>query len=404
MSEKRNVKQKVVVETTPELAFEALTKASELREWFGDFAYTEVRTGGRYAVHWNQGYHVEGRFTELDAPHRAAITWQGTGEPGETTVKFAVKPADGGVKVMVKHSGFGSGKKWDNTLAEAEKGWTTGLENLKATLETGVDLRIARQPFLGILLGGLDAERAEREGIAVDEGIYINDTLEGTAARAAGLKKGDVIVGLGGADTARPQELTAALRSHQAGDVVDVDLVRGQERETIQLALGSRPAPDAPDTAEGLAEFVAEQYKQTDAELKAAVEGLTEEEAAQKPAEGEWSVKEVLAHLSLGERGFNNFLANMALDGWLDGGPGNPTAIPGRLEAVLSMTPSLQGLLDRFLADEAETVAFLHRLPEETLAHKARFYRMRQVLAFVSLHTRDHTEQIKGIIEAVRGS
>jgi uncharacterized protein YndB with AHSA1/START domain/uncharacterized damage-inducible protein DinB len=404
MSEKRKVKQKVVIETTPELAFEAVTKASELREWFGDYAYTQMRPGGRYAVHWNQGYHVEGKFIELDSPKRATITWQGTGEPSETKVRFAVKPADDGVKVMVKHSGFGPGEEWDSALAEAEKGWAAGLENLKSTLETGVDLRIARQPFLGILLGGVDAERAEREGIAVDEGIYINDTLEGTGARTAGLKKGDVIVSLGGADTSRPQELTAALRSHQAGDVVDLDLVRGQERETIQLTLGSRPAPEVPDTAEGLAEFVAEQYKQTDAELKAAVEGLTEEEAAQSPAEGEWSVKEVLAHLSLGERGFHNFLANVALDGWLDGGPGNPTAIPGRLEAVLSMTPSLRGLLDRFFADEAETVAFLQRLPEETLAHKARFYRMRQFLAFVSLHTREHTEQIKGIIEAVRGS
>jgi uncharacterized protein YndB with AHSA1/START domain/uncharacterized damage-inducible protein DinB len=404
MSEKRKVKQKVVVDTTPELAFEALTKAGELREWFSDYAYTEVRTGGRYAVHWNQGYHVEGKFTELDAPHRAAITWQGTGEPAETKVWFAVKPADDGVKVMVKHGGFGPGEEWDSALAEAEKGWATTLENLKSTLETGVDLRIARQPFLGILLGGLDAERAEREGIAVDEGIYINDTLEGTGARAAGLEKGDVIVALGGADTPRPQELTAALRSHQAGDVVDVELVRGQERETIQLTLGNRPAPEVPDTAKGLAEFVAERYKHTDAELKAAVEGLTEEEAAQSPAEGEWSVKEVLAHLSIGERGFQNFLANMALDGWLDGGPGNPAAIPGRLEAVLSMTPSLQGLLDRFLADEAETVAFLQRLPEETLAHKARFYRMRQALAFVSLHTQEHTGQIKSTIEVIRGS
>jgi uncharacterized protein YndB with AHSA1/START domain len=404
MSEEREVKQKVVIETTPELAFGALTQASELREWFADYAYTEARPGGRYAAHWNQGYHVEGTFVELDAPNRATLSWQGTGEPGKTEVEFAVKPTDDGVKVMVKHRGFGTGEAWDGALAEAEKGWSTGLENLKSTMETGVDLRIARRPFLGILLGGLDAERAEREGIAVDEGIYIQDTLEATGARAAGLKQGDVIVALGGAETPRPQALTAALRSHQAGDVVDVELVRGQERETIQLALGSRPEPDVPETVEGLAEYVAAQYKQTDAELKAAVEGLTEEEAAQKPTEEEWSVKEVLAHLSISERGFEDFLANVAVSGWQDGGPGNPATIPGRLEAVLLMTPTLQGLLDRFLADEAATVAFLHGLPEETLAHKARFYRMRQNLAYVSLHTREHIEQINHIVEAVRGS
>ena len=36
MSEVRTVKQSVVVLTTPELAFEALTKGSELREWCSD--------------------------------------------------------------------------------------------------------------------------------------------------------------------------------------------------------------------------------------------------------------------------------------------------------------------------------------------------------------------------------
>jgi uncharacterized protein YndB with AHSA1/START domain len=404
MGEKRKIKQKVVVETTPELAFEAVTKASELREWFSDGAWTQVRPGGRYAVHWNQGYHVEGKFVKLDEPHRAIVTWQGTGEPGETKVKFTIKPTDDGVKVMVVHSGFGSGKKWDNALAEAEKGWSTGLENLKSALETGVDLRIARRPFLGILLGPLDAERAEREGIAVDEGIYIQDTLEATGAKAAGIKKGDVIVALGGAETPRSQELTAALRTHQAGDVVDVELVRGQERETVQLTLGSRPEPAVPDTVEGLADYVAEQYKQADADLKAAVEGLTDEEAGQIPDGEEWSVKHVLAHLCINERDSQTFWANMALDGWLDGGPGNPAAIPGRLEAVLATTPTVQDLLDRFFADEAEVVAFFHRLPEDTVAHKARFRRMREYLAFVDLHTREHVGQIKGIVEAVRGS
>ena len=79
MSEERIVKQKVVVETTPELAFEAVTKASELREWFSDEAWTEVRPGGRYDVRWNQGYRADGEFVELDAPHRAVVTWWGTG-------------------------------------------------------------------------------------------------------------------------------------------------------------------------------------------------------------------------------------------------------------------------------------------------------------------------------------
>lgn len=403
MSDKREVKQEVVIGTTPELAFEAVTEARELREWFSDEAWTQVRPGGRYEVRWNQGYRAEGKFTELDPPRRAAFTWQGTGESGETAVEFTVEPADRGVEVAVVHSGFGSGEDWDKVLAEAEKGWAVGLENLKSTLETGVDLRLARQPFLGINFEPLNAKRAAKEGIAAERGIYVTGTVEDSGARAAGLEKSDVIVSIGGEETPGFQELSNALRAHGAGDVVDVDLVRGQERRTVQVTLGERPREEVPDNAEGLAQLVAERHQKTDAELKAAVEGLTEEEAGQRPAEGRWSVRQVLAHLSIVERDTQSYLASVALDGWLDGGVSNPTVIPGRLEAVLATTPTLGGLLERYFADEAETVAFLRGLPEETVAHKARFYRIGQIALSLPDHTRGHIEWIKRTVEAVRG-
>jgi uncharacterized protein YndB with AHSA1/START domain len=403
MPEKRKIKKTIVVKTTPEAAFEALTQASELREWFSDEAWTIVRPDCRYDVRWNQGYRSDGRFTKLDPPRRATVTWQGSGEPGETKIKFKVKPVDEGAKVTVSHNGFGPSDKWDKAVAQSEKGWNAGLENLKSTLETGVDLRSARQPFLGIFFSALDAERAANEGIAADEGIYVLGTAEESGARTAGLGQGDVIVGFGGIETPGVQELGPALRAHTVGDVVDVDLVRGQERETVQVTLGKRPQAEVPDTAEELADLLAQQLEEVDQELKAAVEELTDEEAEQNPAEGEWSVKQVLAHLSSGERGLHNLLVNWAVNGWLDGGPIGADAVRSQLEAVLAVTPTLQGLLERYLTDEAQTVAFLRRLPEETVAHKARYRRIGEAVLYGPGHTREHIEQIKDTIAAVRG-
>lgn len=403
MSETREVKREVVIETTPELAFEAFTMASELREWFSDEAWCQVRPGGRYDVRWHQGYRSDGEFTEVEPPRRAAATWQGTGEPGKTKVSFAVEPAEAGVRVVVKHTGFGSGSKWDSALESAEKGWSAGLENLKSTLETGVDLRLARRPFLGVAFDVLTPERAEREGITVAGGILVLNAVDGGGAQAAGIRPGDVITSLGEFETLGYQELGDALAASEAGDVVNVELVRGQAKEIIEVTLGTRSLQDLPASPEELADDLATAHEAANAELVAALEGVTDQEASQSPAEGEWSIKQVLAHLSTGERAFHFALVNWAVNGWLDGGGIDSSAFPGQLEAAIAATPSVQGLRDRYLADVAETVALIRHLPEVTVAHKARYRRIAEAVRYGSAHTRDHAGQIKETIAAVRG-
>jgi uncharacterized damage-inducible protein DinB len=306
--------------------------------------------------------------------------------------------------VTVAHSGFGPGPEWDAAVTASEEGWAVGLENLKSTLETGVDLRIARQPFLGISPDLLTPERAANEEIAAEWGIYVLDTVEGSGARDAGLGKGDVIVALGGRETPGFVEFSTALRAHRAGDVVDVGLVRGQVRATVQVTLGPRPQPELPDTVEALANLLAERYADVNAELKSAVAGVTEQEAGQQPAAGEWSVKQVLAHLSDGERALHMVLTNIAVNGWLDAEPVYPDQIPGRLDAILTVTPTLQGLVERFLTDEAETVALVRGLPAETRVHKARSQRIALHLLSQPDHTREHTEQIKRAVAAIRSA
>jgi hypothetical protein len=171
----------------------------------------------------------------------------------------------------------------------------------------------------------------------------------------------------------------------------------------VQLTLGSRPVGDVPGSAEELADQCAALYRETDAALQAALEGVSDEEAEARPAEGEWSVNETLAHLSINERDQQCYLGVIALDGWLDTGPTNPSVIPGRLAAVLSADPALDDLVDRFTQDEAETVSVLRGLPEQALVHKARFRRIATYMLGLPEHTHEHIEQIKATISAVRG-
>ena len=403
MTESRNVTRSVTIETTPELAFEALTRGGELREWLCDDARTQVQPGGRYEVRWNQGYRAEGRFTEMETPRLAAVTWRGSGEPGETAVRFTVTALGEGVQVSVLHSGFGPGNEWDGAVAWAERGWASGLENLKSVLESGIDLRMARMPFMGILYEYWNAERAAKEGIAADRGIYVAGTIEGSGARAAALAHGDVIVAIDGIPTGDVEALEPILSARRAGDTIQMELVRGQVHEKVTVTLGSRPMEELPASTEELAGRLAARFAETDAQLRTVLLGVSDEEADRAPAPGEWSVKQVLAHLSAGERDTEYFVIEIAGGGWPEGVEGSAEAVSARLAAALSVTPTVQGLVERLVLEEAETVAMLRLLPPEAMAHKARMRRIAQNMRYHPIHTQEHIAQIEATIQAVRG-
>src|SRR5690606_39525811 len=109
--------------------------------------------------------------------------------------------------------------------------WRLGLESLASVLETGIDLRVARKPMLGVYLGELvTAQNADRYG--TPHGIIIEGTLPGLSAESAGLKSGDVLVEAAGQRLADYSDLTGILAGRTVGDVVDVTYMRHGERHT----------------------------------------------------------------------------------------------------------------------------------------------------------------------------
>jgi S1-C subfamily serine protease len=63
----------------------------------------------------------------------------------------------------------------------------------------------------------------------------------GTAAAAAGIKPGDIILALDGHPLPDFDRLTAHIAQHKPGDKVKVDLLRGEDKLTLEATLGVRP-------------------------------------------------------------------------------------------------------------------------------------------------------------------
>jgi serine protease Do len=96
-------------------------------------------------------------------------------------------------------------------------------------------------PFLGVKVGTY-LDEAE-DGALFPAGGLI-DTIEGTdsAAGLAGLKPGDVIVGIGNKTITDQTDLILAVRLYRVGDEVEFKAIRNGETMTFMVIMGQRPA------------------------------------------------------------------------------------------------------------------------------------------------------------------
>ena len=71
-------------------------------------------------------------------------------------------------------------------------------------------------------------------------GVLISGVRAGSPAEKAGLGQGDILVRIGDRPVPDLQAMTDILRSHKAGDVVDIEFIRGGEHKTVSVTFGTR--------------------------------------------------------------------------------------------------------------------------------------------------------------------
>jgi hypothetical protein len=76
----------------------------------------------------------------------------------------------------------------------------------------------------------------------VERGVKLSGVTPGSPAAAAGLRAGDVIVGIGTFDVADLQRMTNALQAHKPGDIVEVRFLRAGAAQSTKVTLGTRAA------------------------------------------------------------------------------------------------------------------------------------------------------------------
>ena len=99
----------------------------------------------------------------------------------------------------------------------------------------------------------VNAWNARQNNLAVDSGAYVNSVAEDGPAAQAGIQQGDIITAVDGEQITSADGLIIAIREHEVGEKVTLTVMRGTDKQDIEVTLGSDEALQAEqqDNTEG---------------------------------------------------------------------------------------------------------------------------------------------------------
>jgi uncharacterized protein YndB with AHSA1/START domain/uncharacterized damage-inducible protein DinB len=389
------VKAETLVKASPAQVYYAFTHAIALTEWMCDFATVAPRPGGRMYLWWHGDFYSAGEYISLEENKSIVFQWHARPDPAPSQVAVILGAKEDGTQVSLIHT-IPDGDYWSGRAEGFRQEWDRTLANLAQVLETGLDKRTFDRPMLGINISDFNPEIARAMECPVDEGIRLDFLPEEMGAYKAGLRQDDVLVELAGKPITNDHgSLVVALQGKHPGDKVEVVYYRGPQKKTLTMELSKRPIPQIPWDTAGLAQAVRLKYDEGLAALEEAFVGASEAQAEQEPAPGEWSAKQVLAHLIQTER---HWLEN--LDDVIGGYPRLSDEWAGNsglhVRATAAAYGSVRGLLDEMKRLSDEMTAYVAVLPDEFIARKASYFQAANMLLEGSLpHILSHIAQIR---------
>lgn len=100
------------------------------------------------------------------------------------------------------------------------------IENLM-TRETKSKVDVEKKGYLGI--SGINVTNDVSQMYGMPEGVYVTQVYDGTAAAAAGMLNGDIIIGFEGSTVGSMEDLQGYLEYYEVGESVEVTIMRASE-------------------------------------------------------------------------------------------------------------------------------------------------------------------------------
>lgn len=108
---------------------------------------------------------------------------------------------------------------------------------VKKVMDDLLEFGVVQRGLLGIQIEDVNATIAESYNLDVNQGVLVGHVNKESAAEKAGLRKGDVIVGIEGNDVRSVSELQERVARHRPGKEIRVAYLRDHQRHEVMARL-----------------------------------------------------------------------------------------------------------------------------------------------------------------------
>ncbi len=102
------------------------------------------------------------------------------------------------------------------------------------------DYGVVQRGILGVFIDNMTNERAKELGLNAVEGIYVTRVSPGSGADDAGLRKGDVIIGINGTKTRTVPEMQEQVGRYRPGNTISVEYIRDGKKGSAKVVLKNK--------------------------------------------------------------------------------------------------------------------------------------------------------------------
>ncbi len=160
----------------------------------------------------------------------------------------AINPGNSGGPLLDAHGDvIGMNTAVAGTLPDGTSAQNIGFAIPVATIKSLFKSLLAGESvvnhgaFIGVEIMSMNPTLQLQYGFTVSSGAVVMSVIPNTGAAAAGIKQGDIIVGINGTTINSAQDVTSVLSSLHPGDQIKVTIVRGTKHLTLDVTLGTQP-------------------------------------------------------------------------------------------------------------------------------------------------------------------